>query len=151
MKLIYIVLTFLCSSIVCKAQDDEIVAIKQTINNLFEGMRKSDTSLLRSAFSEGAIMQSVNKNQDGVVTIQSEPLDSFIYFIAKPHSLLYDERITFDLIKVDNDLAIAWTPYKFYLGEKFSHCGVDSYQLVKIKGIWKIQYLIVTRRKKKCL
>ena len=151
MKLIYIVLTFLCSSIVCKAQDDEIVAIKQTINNLFEGMRKSDTSLLRSAFSEGAIMQSVNKNQDGVVTIQSEPLDSFIYFIAKPHSLLYDERITFDLIKVDNDLASAWTPYKFYLGEKFSHCGVDSYQLVKIKGIWKIQYLIDTRRKEKCL
>lgn len=151
MKLIYIVLTFLCSSIVCKAQDDEIVGIKQTINNLFEGMRKSDTSLLRSAFSEGAIMQSVNKNQDGVVTIQSEPLDSFIYFIAKPHSLLYDERITFDLIKVDNDLASAWTPYKFYLGEKFSHCGVDSYQLVKIKGIWKIQYLIDTRRKEKCL
>jgi hypothetical protein len=151
MKLIYIVLTFLCSSIVCKAQDDEIVTIKQTINNLFEGMRKSDTSLLRSAFSEGAIMQSVNKNQDGVVTIQSEPLDSFIYFIAKPHSLLYDERITFDLIKVDNDLAVAWTPYKFYLGEKFSHCGVDSYQLVKIKGIWKIQYLIDTRRKEKCL
>jgi hypothetical protein len=151
MKLIYIVLTFLCSSTVCQAQDDEIVAIKQTINNLFEGMRKSDTSLLRSAFSEGAIMQSVNKNQDGIVTIQSEPLDSFIYFIAKPHSLLYDERITFDLIKVDNDLAIAWTPYKFYLGEKFSHCGVDSYQLVKIKGIWKIQYLIDTRRKEKCL
>jgi hypothetical protein len=151
MKLIYIVLTFLCSSIICQAQDDEIVAIKQTINNLFEGMRKSDTSLLRSAFSEGAIMQSVNKNQDGIVTIQSEPLDSFIYFIAKPHSLLYDERITFDLIKVDNDLAIAWTPYKFYLGEKFSHCGVDSYQLVKIKGIWKIQYLIDTRRKEKCL
>jgi hypothetical protein len=151
MKLIYIVLTFLCSSIICQAQDDEIVAIKQTINNLFEGMRKSDTSLLRSAFSEGAIMQSVNKNQDGIVTIKTEPLDSFIYFIAKPHSLLYDERITFDLIKVDNDLAIAWTPYKFYLGEKFSHCGVDSYQLVKIKGIWKIQYLIDTRRKEKCL
>jgi hypothetical protein len=151
MKLIYIVLTFLCSSIVCKAQDDEIVAIKQTINNLFEGMRKSDTSLLRSAFSEGAIMQSVNKNQDGVVTIQSEPLDSFIYLIARPHSVIYDERITFDLIKVDNDLAIAWTPYKFYLGEKFSHCGVDSYQLVKIKGVWKIQYIIDTRRKEKCL
>ncbi|SHF09027.1 nuclear transport factor 2 family protein [Flavisolibacter ginsengisoli] len=151
MKLIYIVLTFLCSSIVCKAQDDEIVAIKQTINNLFEGMRKSDTSLLRSAFSEGAIMQTVNKNQDGIVTIQTEPLDSFIHLIARPHSVIYDERITFDVIKVDNELAIAWTPYKFYLGEKFSHCGVDSYQLVKIKGVWKIQYLIDTRRKEKCL
>jgi hypothetical protein len=96
-------------------------------------------------------MQSVNKNRDGIVTIQSEPLDSFIYFVAKTHSLVYDERITFDVIKVDNDLAIAWTPYKFYLGDKFSYCGVDSYQLVKIKGVWKIQYLIDTRRKENCL
>lgn len=151
MKLIYTVLTFLCFVSGCQAQDNEIVAIKQTINNLFEGMRKSDTSLLRSAFAENAIMQSVNKNHDGNVTIQSESLDSFVYFISKPHSLIYDERITFDMIKVDNDLAIAWTPYKFYLGDKFSHCGVDSYQLVKIKGVWRIQYLIDTRRKENCL
>jgi len=147
MKSIYIVLTFLFFVTYSQAQENEVLAIKQTINNLFEGMRKSDTAMLRSAFANNAIMQSVNKNHEGKVTIQSEPLDSFIYFIAKPHSLIYDERITFDLIKVDQELAIAWTPYKFYLGDKFSHCGVDSYQLVKINGIWKIQYLIDTRRK----
>ena len=151
MKLFYLVLTFFCSVSVCKAQETEISAIKQTINNLFDGMRKSDTALLRSAFAEGAMLQSVNKNKQGQVGIQTEPLDSFIYFIAKPHSIVYDERITFDLIKVDQDLAIAWTPYKFYLSDKFSHCGVDSYQLVKINGVWKIQYLIDTRRKDNCL
>jgi hypothetical protein len=150
MKLIYILLTFLCFVTVCQAQDNEVLAIKQTINNLFEGMRKSDTALLRSAFSDGAIMQSVNKNHEGIIMIESEPLDSFIYLVAKPHSLIYDERISFDVIKVDQDLAIAWTPYKFYLGDKFSHCGVDSYQLVKIKGVWKIQFLIDTRRKENC-
>lgn len=151
MKSIYIVLTFLFFVSYCQAQNHEVLAIKQTINNLFDGMRKSDTSLIRSAFAENAIMQSVNKNHEGKISIQSELLDSFIYFIAKPHSLIYDERITFDLIKVDRELAIAWTPYKFYLGDKFSHCGVDSYQLVKIRGVWKIQYLIDTRRKENCL
>jgi hypothetical protein len=151
MKSIYIVLTFLFFVSYCQAQNHEVLAIKQTINNLFDGMRKSDTSLIRSAFAENAIMQSVNKNHEGKISIQSELLDSFIYFIAKPHSLIYDERITFDLIKVDRELAIAWTPYKFYLGDKFSHCGVDSYQMVKIRGVWKIQYLIDTRRKENCL
>ena len=42
------------------------------------------------------------------------------------------------------------TPYKFYVGEKFSHCGVNSFQLVKIRGEWKIQYIIDTRRRQNC-
>jgi hypothetical protein len=131
------------------AQNDD-AAIKQTINTLFDGMRRSDTAMIRSAFAPQGILQTVLKSKDGKVFIQSEPLDSFIAFVGKPHKEVYDERITFDLIKVDGDLAIAWTPYKFYLDEKFSHCGVDSYQLVKLNGEWKIQYLIDTRRKQNC-
>jgi hypothetical protein len=131
------------------AQNDD-AAIKQTINTLFDGMRRSDTAMIRSAFAPQGILQTVLKSKDGKVFIQSEPLDSFIAFVGKPHKEVYDERITFDLIKVDGDLAIAWTPYKFYLDEKFSHCGVDSYQLVKLNGEWKIQYLIDTRRRQNC-
>jgi hypothetical protein len=131
------------------AQNDD-AAIKQTINTLFDGMRRCDTAMIRSAFAPQGILQTVLKSKDGKVFIQSEPLDSFIAFVGKPHKEVYDERITFDLIKVDGDLAIAWTPYKFYLDEKFSHCGVDSYQLVKLNGEWKIQYLIDTRRRQNC-
>ncbi|HNA01067.1 MAG TPA: hypothetical protein PLN49_09415, partial [Ferruginibacter sp.] len=61
-----------------------------------------------------------------------------------------DERITFDVVRVDGALAIAWTPYKFYFNGKFSHCGVNSFQLVRFNGEWKIQYLIDTRRKAGC-
>ena len=38
----------------------------------------------------------------------------------------------------------------FTLTGKFSHCGVDSFQLVFINGQWKIQCLIDTRRKQPC-
>jgi hypothetical protein len=54
------------------------------------------------------------------------------------------------MVKADGALAVAWTPYKFYYKGNFSHCGIDSYQLVRINGIWKIQYLIDTRRKANC-
>jgi hypothetical protein len=148
MKSFLALLTLLLSTY-CFAQSEE-ENIKQTINRLFNGMRQSDTAMIRSAFTSEAVLQTVIKNREGRVVIETEPLDSFIVFVSKPHNEIYDERIKFDLIKVDDDLAIAWTPYKFYLGEKFSHCGVDSYQLVRMNGEWKIQYLIDTRRRQHC-
>jgi len=61
-----------------------------------------------------------------------------------------DERISFETIKIDGPLAIAWTPYKFYYEGKFSHCGVNSFQLVRVDNQWRIQYLIDTRRRQGC-
>src|SRR5205085_5594212 len=103
-------------------------AVKETLNRLFEGMKKSDTALIRSAFSGNSTLQTVVKNKEGKVAIETEPLDSFLVAIATPHVEVYDERITIDVIKFDAELAMVWAPYKFYLGDKFSHCGVDAFQ-----------------------
>jgi hypothetical protein len=51
------------------------------------------------------------------------------------------------VIRIDASLAIVWAPYEFYYKGKYSHKGVDSFQLVRVNGVWKIQYLIDTRRK----
>jgi hypothetical protein len=131
------------------AQDDE-TAIKTVINNMFDGMRKTDSVLIRSAFAPKAILQTIAKTKEGKISVRSEVLDSFIIAVTRPHKEVYDERIIFDLVKVDAELAIAWTPYQFFIDEKFSHCGVNSFQLVKIEGQWKIQYLIDTRRRQDC-
>lgn len=148
MKQVLVLLTIFLN-IAASAQNDE-AAIKQTITRMFNGMRLGDTAMIRSAFSSQGILQTVAKDKNGNVFVDSEPLDSFIIFIGRPHKEVYDERIQFELIRIEGELAIAWTPYKFYVGDKFSHCGVDSYQLVKLNGQWKIQYLIDTRRKQNC-
>jgi hypothetical protein len=62
-----------------------------------------------------------------------------------------DERISFETIRIDGPLAIVWTPYKFYFNGQFSHCGVNSFHLVRLNGSWKIHFLIDTRRKEPCL
>ncbi|WP_238584548.1 hypothetical protein [Chryseobacterium sp. Leaf180] len=61
-----------------------------------------------------------------------------------------DEQIEFSSIQIDGDLASVFTPYQFYYEGKLAHCGANSFQLVRKNGIWKIQYLIDTRRKDKC-
>jgi hypothetical protein len=154
MKHIFIILTFINTT--AFAQDDEIavkqdeIAVKQVVNKLFEGMRKSDTAMIQSTFSSDPVLQTIRKNKDGKAWIEVEPLDSFLVVVSRPHAGIYDERITFDVVKIDGELAMVWAPYKFYVGDKFSHCGVDSFQLIKINGEWKIQYLIDTRHRKDC-
>ena len=128
------------------AQPDEN-AIKQTINSLFKGMKKGDTSLIRQAFYSESILQSVVRNRDGKTVVLTEPLDSFLVAISQPHQEAYDERISFDLIRVDADLAMVWAPYKFYIGERLNHCGVDVFQLIRQADQWKILYLVDTRRR----
>lgn len=131
------------------AQSDSQEVI-EPINALFDGMRRSDTALMRSAFAPNALLQTIIRTKDGLTTVRTEELNKFISSVAKPHDEVYDERIAVDLVKVDGDLAVAWTPYRFYVGEKFSHCGVNSFQLVRFNGSWKIQYIIDTRRREGC-
>ena len=124
--------------------------MKGTITRFFDGMRKSDTAMMRSSLAPAAILQSVGKTRDGKVTVRTEIVDSFLASVARPHPGIIDERIVFETVRIDGDLATVWTPYKLYVAERFIHCGVDSYQLVKLNGEWKIQYLVDTRRKQDC-
>jgi hypothetical protein len=125
-------------------------SVKMTINRFFEGMKRNDTTLLKSTMSEWVIFQTIARNKEGEMFVKSENIQEFLTYIAKPRADVADERITFETIKIDANLASVWTPYKFYLGEKFSHCGANSFQLVRVKGAWKIQYIIDTRRKQGC-
>ena len=125
-------------------------SVKLTINMFFEGMKTSDTTLIRSTMADGVIFQTITRQKNGELMVKTEDVGDFLKYIATPQKAVADERITFETIKIDGALASVWTPYKFYAGEKFSHCGANSFQLVKIKNLWKIQYLIDTRRRQGC-
>lgn len=125
-------------------------AVKATINMLFDGMRNADTTMLRNAFAAKNTLETIAKTKDGKFAVRTESLANFIKSIGTPHPEKYDERIVFTKILIDANLASVWTDYKFYVGDKFSHCGVNSFQLFKGDDGWKIIYLIDTRRKDNC-
>ena len=133
------------------AQLAEENEIKKVIDQLFTGMRSSDTALLADAFAPEAILQTIIQKKDGSTVVRTDEVSGFISSIGKPHKEIYDERIRYGNIEIDANLAAVWTPYQFFVGSTFSHCGVNSFQLVKLDGKWKIQYLIDTRRKDGCL
>ena len=48
------------------------------------------------------------------------------------------ERIWDPDVRVHGSIATVWAPYDFWTDGKFSHCGVDAFDLIKTSDGWKI-------------
>ncbi|TDH28918.1 nuclear transport factor 2 family protein [Segetibacter sp. 3557_3] len=126
-------------------------SVKAAVTSLFTAMKTSDGQRLRACFTDSGMLQTIGANKlTGEPEVKSVAISRFAEQIGKLPKDSADERITFSSVQVDGDLASVWTPYEFYYAGKFSHCGVNSFQLVRTQGGWKIHYLIDTRRKTGC-
>lgn len=124
-------------------------SVKATVDGLFTAMLQSDSAGIMNSFAPDAVLQTI-VDKEGKVTVQTEKAVAFATAVKGFPKEACDERIVYDVVRVDGDLAIAWTPYRFYYKKEFHHCGVNSFQLVRLDGRWKIQYIIDTRRKTGC-
>lgn len=120
--------------------------VKQVINNMFQAMKQADTVLLKSCFADKVIFQTILNKPEGAV-VSNQTVNDFIQSIGKQTANALDERIEFGAIQIEPLMATVWTPYSFYYKGNYSHKGVNSFQLVKFKEGWKIQYIIDTRYK----
>jgi hypothetical protein len=125
-------------------------SVKAAVNKMFTAMRNSDSAELTNCFASTAVLQTIGRSKDGQLMVRTENISGFGSNISKLGKGDADERITFGAVHIDGPMASVWTPYEFYFKGNFSHCGVNSFQLVRIDGIWKIQYIIDTRRKEGC-
>lgn len=132
-----------------QAQDAEKASVMAVINRMFDGMRTGDSAMVRSTFHPTVTFASVSV-RDGTPMLSDDSPDRFLQAVGTPHEQIWDERIWDAVVQVDGNLATAWTPYAFHLGDRLSHCGVNAFQLFKGTEGWKIVRVIDTRRREGC-
>lgn len=150
MKKLLFLLTFLGFFQTVFAQSEDEKAVKAVVIQLFEGMQKHDSTMIRNCFHPSARMQSIGVNRkNSVVEMTTEDtIDSFVKSIGSlPTITQIEERVLSYEIRLDAQMATAWTPYEFYVKGKRSHCGVDAFQFFKTDKGWKILTIADTRRK----
>lgn len=148
----YLLLLLLITAITTSATFAQTAedSIKTVINKMFTGMKNSDTAMVKSCFTETAVLQTFDKNKEGKTIITTQTPDDFAKIIATIPAGAADEQIVFKDLKIDGPMAAVWTPFKLYFNGKFYSCGVNSFQLVRLNNEWKIQYILDTRRKTNC-
>jgi len=152
MKLKLLLITFLVvtSARICIAQT-AADSIKMVINEMFVGMKEGDTVKVKSCFTETAFLQTFSRSKDGVVDITTQNASDFCKAIASMPKGAAEEKVVYKDIKVDGAMASVWAPFKLYFNGSFYSCGVNSIQMARLNGQWKIQYIIDTRRKGDCI
>jgi hypothetical protein len=126
-----------------QAVQDSIMA---PIKAMFDGMRAHDSTMVRSAFVAGA--QFSRPPAPGQAH-RYTTLDQFLGAVGRPGAP-WDERIYDAEIREDGGMATVWTFFTFHLGDRFSHCGVNAFQLVRTGDGWKISGLADSNRQTGC-
>lgn len=126
------------------------VQIADIIQDVFDGMRESDTSKMAPHMHPNVKMQSLTIDESGNKISQLNGAEGWLNAVANNKGAVYDEQVDNLRILSDGGVATAWMDYKFYLGDELSHCGVNSFQFIKIDEKWKIIYIIDSRKKENC-
>lgn len=96
-------------------------------------------------------MQSIAIDAEGKTSLSSKDFSEFIKSVVSiPNSTKFKEELHDYTIKINGMIANVSMPYIFYVNGELSHCGVNTFQLMKTKGDWKIIYLVDTRSKLGC-
>lgn len=135
-----------------RAQEmNDEAAVKAVVDNFFEAFHAQDTVRLKAFAAPDIVLQSIGRNNKGEVQWRKEKFENFVKSIGSiPETTKFEEKLLSYSIQVDGVMANAWTEYEFWINGEFSHCGVNSFHMVKLDEEWKISYLIDTRRRAAC-
>ena len=145
-----ILLLFLFTSPLLWAQTNAETDVMAVVHRLFEGMRQGDSTMVRSVFHPNAQAATTFLGRDQKPITHTDTPQSFIEAVGKPKTAVWDERIYHPEVRVGGTLATVWARYEFYLGDKFSHCGYDAFQMVNTDRGWKVLFLSDTRQMSGC-
>lgn len=124
---------------------------KEVVIDFFEAFHEQDSVALRKLAHPTITMQSIGKDQQGNNKVSTNSYGEFLKSIVGiPATTKFEEKLHSFEVQVNGALAQVITPYSFLVNEQLSHCGVNSFTMVKEADEWKIVYIIDTRVREGC-
>jgi hypothetical protein len=112
---------------------------------LFADMSTHNAADAQTLFTPEAMLFSVRPDGTSAAT----PHQKFVERMGASKDT-WLERIWNPKVLEHGEIAIVWAEYDFHRNGKFSHCGVDSFHMLKTSAGWKIDALSDTRETTGC-
>lgn len=115
----------------------EEAAILAVVDRMFDAMRRRDAEAYAALLvPEGmAIRVRTDGPAEGRLRFRGNAEDIALF---KEGTDMWDERIWNPTVHVHGPIAVVWAPYDFHINGKFSHCGVDLFELLNVDGAWRL-------------
>jgi hypothetical protein len=119
------------------------------INTLVAGVAARDSAAVAAALRSDGEATVVAEKPDGSLVLRHPSWADFLGGI-KPGPEKFEPRLIDPIVRIDGDMAIAWTPYTFLIDGKVHHCGVNQFDLIRENGSWRILNVTYTIRTTGC-
>jgi len=115
---------------------------------LFAAFESGDAAaMLRQVYPDGRVTAS-GRRSDGTSTLRPQSWTQFAERVTPQR--VFQERIANPTVHVDDDIAVVWATFVVRVGGKVSNCGIDHFDLVRERGVWKVMNLTFSSRSTGC-
>lgn len=133
---------FLFAGVLLAGDDPTPLAVVQ---KLFDAVANKQTAIAKTLFTSDAMLYSAKTDGTAGGITAAAWLER-----AGNSKDQWLERIWNPKQMESGTVAHVWADYDFHLAGKFSHCGIDSFSLLKTAAGWKIASISDTREKVGC-
>jgi hypothetical protein len=127
------------------SEEQSVIAV---VEQFFKALETRDAELARNILLPEGVVFSVRKEGGEKIiraTTHKQIIDSFGASTEKMLERMWDPKVL-----IHKEIAVVWTKYDFHREGKFSHCGVDAFNLIKTPQGWKISGIFYTVEKEGC-
>jgi hypothetical protein len=109
-------------------------AVLKAVQIFFDTMTAKDVDGARNILMPQGRFHAVRMRDNNLRSFSNE--EYFAQLQSSKQAM--QERMWNPEVRVHGLIATVWTPYDFWIDGKFSHCGIDAFDLVKTDKGWKI-------------
>ncbi len=111
-------------------------AVLKTVQAFFDTMTAKDVEGARKILMPQGRFHAMSM-RDGKPDTRAFSNEEY-FGILQAEKRTLRERMWNPEVRVHGLIATVWTPYDFWIDGKFSHCGIDAFDLIKTEEGWKI-------------
>ncbi|MBC7987459.1 MAG: nuclear transport factor 2 family protein [Sphingomonadaceae bacterium] len=131
------------------ASAEDSAAVLATVDALFAALGAKDGAAMLALTAPEGVATASFTDETGEARIVSRSWADFAGRLAAIEGTPAERAID-PHVHVDGDIAMVWTAYEFTFDGRFSHCGIDHFDLVRREGRWRVLNLTWTRRTEGC-
>ena len=135
-----VALALLAPSAHAQTADAERRVVIAVADSLLAALSAGDNKALARLTMDSAVVGSAAVRG----TVENASLRSWALYINRTGPSTFTERGFGATALVQDRVAQVWMPYDLYMGDKWSHCGVDAFTLTKRDGQWRVASLVYT-------
>jgi hypothetical protein len=111
-------------------------AVLETVQAFFDTMTARDVEGARKVLVAQGRFHAM-RIRDGKPDVRAFSNEEYFSQLASSRQVMR-ERIWNPEVRIHGLIATVWAPYDFWIDAKFSHCGIDAFDLIRTEEGWRI-------------